>query len=138
MFDDLREGKRWKECFENLGRNVLKEWGCMWDKRLGEDISNKLFDGVVGKGEKGLRIDREFDVEVNEYKEEIKGEMEEGVEGVREGCLNIKGEFDGLIGRLEEFGESVEVGMGKMCCGCGEEGGLGGMGSGGGGFWIGE
>ena len=91
----------------------------MWHKRLAQDITNKLFDAVLPKGEKALTIDTEFDVQVNEYKEEIKAQMEQGVQAVTEGSLNIKGQFDALIPTLQQFGETVQVAMAKMSSGSG-------------------
>lgn len=138
MFDDLTEGKSWKESFQNFASNLLKEWASMWHKRLAQDITNKLFDAVLPKGEKALTIDTEFDVQVNEYKEEIKAQMEQGVQAVTEGSLNIKGQFDALIPTLQQFGETVQVAMAKMSSGSGQEAGLGGIATGTGGFSIGE
>ena len=110
----------------------------MWHKRLAQDITNKLFDAVLPKGEKALTIDTEFDVQVNEYKEEIKAQMEQGVQAVTEGSLNIKGQFDALIPTLQQFGETVQVVMAKMSSGSGQEAGLGGTVTGAGGFPIGK
>ena len=138
MFDDLTEGKSWKESFQNFASNLLKEWASMWHKRLAQDITNKLFDAVLPKGEKALTIDTEFDVQVNEYKEEIKAQMEQGVQAVTEGSLNIKGQFDALIPTLQQFGETVQVVMAKMSSGSGQEAGLGGIVTGAGGFSIGK
>lgn len=138
MFDDLTEGKSWKESFQNFASNLLKEWASMWHKRLAQDITNKLFDAVLPKGEKTLTIDTEFDVQVNEYKEEIKAQMEQGVQAVTEGSLNIKGQFDALIPTLQQFGETVQVVMAKMSSGSGQEAGLGGTVTGAGGVSIGK
>lgn len=129
MFDDLTEGKSWKESFQNFASNLLKEWASMWHKRLAQDITNKLFDAVLPKGEKALTIDTEFDVQVNEYKEEIKAQMEQGVQAVTEGSLNIKGQFDALIPTLQQFGETVTLAMQQIASSSGQETGIAGIGS---------
>lgn len=145
MFDDLAEGESWKDAFQNFASNLLKEWASMWHKRLAQDITNKLFDAVLPKGEKALTIDTEFDVQVNEYKEEIKAQMEQGVQAVTEGSLNIKGQFDALIPTLQQFGETVTLAMTQIASSSGQEtvgigsigAGLGGIGAGAGSFSIG-
>lgn len=109
MFDDLVQGESWKDSLKKFGTNLLNEWASMWHKRMAQDITNKLFDAILPKGEKALEIDAVLNPQVEEFKTQIKTQMNAGVQAVTDGAINIKGQFDALIPTLQTFGQAVQA-----------------------------
>lgn len=108
MFDSIATGESSpKEAIRNLGKTLINTWMSEWHKRLATDISNNLFDFLLPKSEKPLKIEGELDVKVEEYKEKIKVQMEEGVNLIKEGSVKLSTEFDNLIPKLQSLGDAI-------------------------------